>query len=87
MTASRPQKLLGEDSRGESDIGSICPGTNLNTGGLDVIEIFLEFPHVVEGGADRELLHRSEPVERAANSAGSIPEDTVSPTVVRVLAL
>ena len=51
-----------------------------------MIEIFLEFPHVVEGGADRELLHRSEPVKRAANSAGSIPEDTVSPAVVRVLA-
>ena len=52
-----------------------------------MIEIFLEFPHVVEGGADREFLHRSEPVERAANSAGSVSEDTVSPAVVRVLAL
>ena len=52
-----------------------------------MIEIFLEFPHVVEGGADREFLHCSEPVERAANSAGSVSEDTVSPAVVRVLAL
>ena len=85
MTASRPQKLLGED-RGESDIGRICPGTNLNTGGLDVIEIFLEFPHVVEGGADRELRHCSEPVQRAADCAGSISENTIGPAVVRVLA-
>ena len=50
-----------------------------------MVEIFLEFSHLLEGGADREV-HPPEPVQRAANTASSGSENTVSPAVARVLA-
>ena len=70
----------------ESDNGKIWGRANLNSGGLDLLEIFLQLPHLLEGGADRELRHCSEPVQRATNCAGSVSENTIGPAVVRVLA-